>query len=71
MLDALSTPKKVAGVAKEVEEAGVDVEAELAWLRERGLIFHEGERYLSLLVAPPRPIAIPLVRTEFAAAVAA
>jgi magnesium-protoporphyrin IX monomethyl ester (oxidative) cyclase len=72
VLDTLSTPRKVAAIEKEVGGEGVDVEAELARLRERGLIFHEGERYQSLVVPPPsRSIAVPLVRTDFAAAIAA
>jgi magnesium-protoporphyrin IX monomethyl ester (oxidative) cyclase len=58
VLDAVATPKKVAAVEKEVP--GVDAPAVLSALMERGLVFHEGERYLSLVVQPPRPVSIPL-----------
>jgi ribosomal peptide maturation radical SAM protein 1 len=68
VLDALSVPRKRAAIEKEAP--GVDVPAELDDLMDRGLVFHEGERYLSLLVAPPRPFAIPLVGAELATAAA-
>lgn len=68
VLEGLATAKKPANLAKELE--GVDVDAQIAALMERGLIFHENERYMSLLVQPARPIAIPLTRTDFAAQVA-
>jgi ribosomal peptide maturation radical SAM protein 1 len=67
-LQGLATAKKPANLAKELE--GVDVDAEIAGLVEKGLLFHEGERYMSLIVPPSRPIAIPLPRTDFAAAAA-
>ena len=51
LLAALATPKKLAALEQEVD--GVDVAAELGTLLERGLVFHEGERYMSLIVAPP------------------
>lgn len=69
MLEALATAKKPANLARELD--GVDVDAELAKLVERGLVFHEGERYMSLVVPPLRPISIPLDRTDFAAAAVA
>lgn len=50
-------------------ERVVDVEAELAALFAHGLVFHEGERYLSLVVPPPTSVAVPLGRLELAAAV--
>ena len=68
MLAALSVPRKLAAIEKEAP--GADVPAELEDLLDRGLVFHEGERYLSLLVAPPRPFAIALPTTDFAVAVA-
>jgi len=68
LLEALATPKKPANLAREL--GGVEVEAELARLAERGLVFHEGERYMSLVVPPPRPISVPLARTDFAAVAA-
>jgi hypothetical protein len=37
---------------------------------ERGLVFHEGERYLSLVVAPPEPFSVPLESLDLAAAAA-
>ncbi|HEX6371126.1 MAG TPA: RiPP maturation radical SAM C-methyltransferase [Longimicrobium sp.] len=68
VLEGLATAKKPANLAKELE--GVDVDAEIAWLMERGLLFHENERYMSLIITPPRPVSVPLTRTEFAAAAA-
>jgi ribosomal peptide maturation radical SAM protein 1 len=68
VLEAFATAKKAANVAAELQ--GVDVEAEIARLTGLGLLFHEGERYMSLIVDPPRPVSIPLVRTDFAPAVA-
>lgn len=68
LLGALATPKKIVNLVRELD--GVDVEAEMAGLMERGLVFHEGERYLALIVAPPRPIAIALPTTDFAAVAA-
>lgn len=67
VLDSLTTPKKLVNVAKELED--VDVEAEVATLTQKGLIFHEGERYISLIVPPPRPFTVPVGRLELAAAV--
>jgi ribosomal peptide maturation radical SAM protein 1 len=66
LLDALGTAKKLANVAQELD--GVRVEDELAELLERGLVFHEGERYLSLVPPPRAPVAIPITRTDLAAA---
>jgi ribosomal peptide maturation radical SAM protein 1 len=68
VLDGLATAKKPANLAKELP--AVDVDGEIARLLERGLIFHEGGRYMSLIVPPARPIAIPLSRTDFAAVAA-
>lgn len=67
VLNALSTAKKLANVAKELN--GVDVEAEVAALMQRGLVFHEGERYMSLIVPDPTPITVPLGHLELAGAV--
>lgn len=67
LLSALGTPKKLATLEKELE--GVQVEAELARLRERGLVFHEGERFLSLVVPPAKPVSVPLEALELTAAV--
>lgn len=64
VLDALATAKKLVNVAKELP--GVNVEAEAAALYKLGIIFHEGERYMSLLIPPVRPIGLPLPRTDFA-----
>jgi hypothetical protein len=66
VLAGLATAKKPANLARE----GVDVDAEIAELMERGLIFHEGERCMRLIVPPARPFAIPLTRTDFAAVAA-
>jgi magnesium-protoporphyrin IX monomethyl ester (oxidative) cyclase len=68
LLEALATAKKVMNLVKELE--GVDVEAEMKGLMDRGLVFHEGERYMSLVVPPPRPVTVPLGSTEFAAVAA-
>ena len=68
VLQGLATARKPASLATELP--GVDVDAEIAGLMARGLLFHENERYMSLLVPPPRPISIPVARTEFAAAAA-
>jgi magnesium-protoporphyrin IX monomethyl ester (oxidative) cyclase len=67
-LESLSTPKKVAALLKELP--GVDVEAQLARLMERGLIFHEGERYLSLVMPPPPSALDPVESEDFAVAMA-
>ncbi|HET7462505.1 MAG TPA: RiPP maturation radical SAM C-methyltransferase [Longimicrobium sp.] len=68
VLEVLSVARKPAAVAAEVP--GVNVQAEIGALLERGLLFHEGERYMSLVIPPARPISIPLARTDFAAAAA-
>lgn len=68
VLEGLATAKKAANLARELE--GVDVDAEIAGLMELGLVFHEGERYMSLIVPPARPFAIPLTRTDFVAVAA-
>ncbi|HSU12931.1 RiPP maturation radical SAM C-methyltransferase [Longimicrobium sp.] len=68
VLDAFATAKKPVNVARELP--GVNVDAEIATLVERGLLFHENERYISLVVAPVQPVSIPLVRTDFALAAA-
>jgi hypothetical protein len=68
VLDALSTAKKLVNVAKELPD--VDVHAEVARLLERGLVFHEGERYMSLVMPPARPVTVPVTRLDFAAAAA-
>ncbi|MET0399228.1 MAG: RiPP maturation radical SAM C-methyltransferase [Longimicrobiaceae bacterium] len=69
VLEALGTAKKPANLARELD--GVDVDAELAKLVERGLVFHEGERYMSLVVPPLRPVSISLDRADFAPAAVA
>ena len=68
VLESLATAKKPAAVVKECP--GADVEAELEWLTARGLVFHENERYMSLILAPPPPVGIPLERADFAVALA-
>ncbi|HEX8432537.1 MAG TPA: hypothetical protein VF625_14700, partial [Longimicrobium sp.] len=50
LLVALLTPKKIVNLVTELPH--VDVERELQDLREKGLIFFEGERYLSLVERP-------------------
>lgn len=68
VLEGLQTAKKPANLARELE--GVDVDAEIAGLVERGLIFHENERYMSLVMPPARPFTVPITRTDFAAVAA-
>lgn len=68
LLDALAKPKKLVNLLDELKD--VDVEAELAVLRERGLVFTENERILSLVVPPPTPVPVPRARPELAAAAA-
>jgi hypothetical protein len=65
VLGALGTAKNAGQLEKELE--CVRVEEELAWLRERGLVFHEGKRYLSLVVPPARPISVPVGELQLAA----
>jgi len=50
LLVALLTPKKIVNLVTELP--GLDVVSELQELREKGLIFFEGERYLSLVERP-------------------
>jgi magnesium-protoporphyrin IX monomethyl ester (oxidative) cyclase len=68
VLEGLATAKKLPNLAKELP--GVDVDGAAARLLERALIFHEGERYMSLIVPPPRPITVPLETADFTAAAA-
>jgi ribosomal peptide maturation radical SAM protein 1 len=68
VLDAFATAKKPANVARELP--GVDVDAEVAGLMERGLLFHENERYMSLIIPPPRPVSIPVHDAELMAVAA-
>ncbi|HYH79785.1 MAG TPA: RiPP maturation radical SAM C-methyltransferase, partial [Longimicrobium sp.] len=68
VLDGLATAKKPANLAKELDD--VDVDAEIAGLATRGLIFHEGERWMSLIVPPVRPISMPVALPDFAEAAA-
>ncbi len=65
LLAALATPKKLVNLEKELED--VQVETELAWLLEHGLVFHEGERYLSLVVPPAKPAGVPVEELELTA----
>ena len=65
LLDALATPKKVVNLVKELP--GLDVQAELERVRERRLVFQEGDRILSLIVPPPTPITVPVEATHFKA----
>ena len=48
-------PREKTGLAKELAHVPhLDIEKEMAWLQERGLLFHEGDRFLSL-VLPKEP----------------
>lgn len=68
VLLALETAKKPATLQAELPD--VDVAAELGELTERGLLFHEGERCLALVVRPPRPAGSLTSRTRYVAAAA-
>jgi ribosomal peptide maturation radical SAM protein 1 len=68
VLEALAKAKKPANLAEELGD--VDVEAELALLKERGLIFHENDRVISLIVPPAAPLARRIHRTELDAVAA-
>jgi hypothetical protein len=68
VLEGLATARKPASLVKEFPH--MDVDAVLGRLLERGLVFHEGERYLSLIVPPVQPLAIRLPREDLAAAAA-
>lgn len=67
VLEGLATARKPASLATELPH--VDVDAVLGRLLERGLVFHEGERYMSLVVPAARALATPS-RTNLAAAAA-
>jgi ribosomal peptide maturation radical SAM protein 1 len=66
LLEALVTPKKVVNLVKELPD--VAVEAELEWLRQRGLVFVEGDRSLSLVLEPMGPASERFAELEAAAA---
>jgi ribosomal peptide maturation radical SAM protein 1 len=56
VLKHLEKPRRALDLAKAFSHfPGFDVEKELAMLRERGLIFHENERFLSLVLAKEPP----------------
>jgi ribosomal peptide maturation radical SAM protein 1 len=49
MLEQLHKPKRVSQLAKELPEGmTVDLAADMQWLKEQGLVFQEGDRFLSL-----------------------
>jgi len=55
VLEHLATAKRFGNLAAELSHIpGLDLEKELAFLRSRGLIFEEGDRFLSL-VLPAKP----------------
>ncbi len=68
VLEVLATAKTLPSLAKELGD--VDVEAEVAGLMERGLVFHEGKRYMSLIMPPPRPLDATVERGDLALAAA-
>lgn len=52
VLECLSTPKGTGGVAEALKDIpNVDAEREIALLQYRGLVFQEGPRFLSLVLA--------------------
>lgn len=56
LLDLMAArPREKTGLAKELAHVPhLDIDKEMAWLQERGLLFHEGERFVSL-VLPKEP----------------
>jgi magnesium-protoporphyrin IX monomethyl ester (oxidative) cyclase len=51
VLDILEKPKRPGDIAKEMNHvAGFDATKELATLQEKGLVFEENDRYLSLVL---------------------
>lgn len=68
LLEALATPKKIVNLVKELP--GVEVEAEMERLRERALVFHEGDRWLSLILTPPGGADAPRASADRALATA-
>jgi magnesium-protoporphyrin IX monomethyl ester (oxidative) cyclase len=66
LLEALSTPKKLVALQKELP--GMNVEAGLAELHAHQLLFQENERVLSLVVPAVRPVSIPIPSLRLASA---
>ena len=66
VLDALSAPKKLAALEKDLP--GVEVDAALDELRLHGLIFQENERMLGLVVPPVSSFTIPTENLRLAGA---
>ncbi|HEV2147025.1 MAG TPA: RiPP maturation radical SAM C-methyltransferase [Longimicrobiaceae bacterium] len=66
LLSALSTAKKLSALTTELED--LDVAAELEILRARELIFHEGERFMSLVVSPRVGLSGPVAQIDRAVA---
>jgi hypothetical protein len=56
LLDLMEAkPKRKGELSRELAHVPhLDLEKEMAWLQERGLLFHEGERFISL-VLPKEP----------------
>ena len=56
VLEQLNKPRRIHDLAQSLSHIPhFDADEEVAWLNERGLVFHEGERYMSLVFmkAPP------------------
>lgn len=60
LLDLLSRPSKAEGLATKLGWAKAETEDRLGELRELGVVFQEGDRYLSLLVEQPQADDFPL-----------
>jgi ribosomal peptide maturation radical SAM protein 1 len=67
LLDALSTAKKLSALTTELHD--LDVAAELEILRARKLIFHESERFMSLVVSPRAALSVPVAQIDRVVAV--
>jgi ribosomal peptide maturation radical SAM protein 1 len=67
LLEALATPRKPSALVKELD---LDLDAEIAVLREHRLVLSEGDRLMSLVVPPRTDIGAPPVDTGTLAAVA-
>lgn len=63
ILDMLAKPKRMQDLTSELSRnPSVDVEKEMAYLRDSGLIFEEGDRLFSLVLSkePPKPNSSPV-----------
>ena len=50
LLDYLNQPLKKADLAAKFQHVALDIEQEIAYLQDRGLLFQEDERFMSLVL---------------------